>query len=437
MSSHDELFFELPAPDRARFPAADGALRAWSDLPAEDRHGPAGKGMLELARSLLSSEPARRELAQRGFDLALSLDDSAALRLFLSHGAQMPPIETPSPERHSAYSFVWERGLTQWCVRHEKLHCFDALAELGRLEQERSAAAPFLKEPEPSPLAQVDRAFLTQHAPGLGSDGSQEGTDLILLLLRGMEEQSSHLSLQISEAELRQGNPLLALLWRARDGQSQERPLDLLRRAAFDHRLFEPALATHRNAMLGAAADGSLGALYLCVEAGVSPEQASLSRQRDLACALASQACDPGPFSAEWLALAPRFFEPWAQASEPIAHRALEALIERSRHGPSHERQRSIRSLELLCSAWAKGESPAGLLPPADGAFVRARLDQLASARLQGVDEARAEQEKLAPTPAKAREAQQHWERDERLIERAIAALQPLSSAPKMPARRM
>lgn len=437
MSSEDDHFFDLPREDRARYPAADGILTAWSDLPAADRHGPVGLPMIELSRSLLSSEPGRLALAQRGLDLALNLDDPAALRLFLSQGAQLAPIQAPAADHHNGYAFVWESGVTQWCVRHERIACFEALAELGRLEQERQAAAPFLKEPEPSPLAQVDRGFLTRHAPELGGDEAKEGTDLILMLLRGMEDQSRHLSLQLSEAALRQGNPLFALLWRARDGRSQERPLDLLERCAFERRLFEPELASHRNAMLGAVADGSVGALYLCLKAGLSPEQAERSRQHDLARALGGSVTDDEPFAQEWLALAERFFEPWAQSAEPlIQHRVLSALIEGSLRGPSHERSSSASALERLCALWAQGRAPSALLPAPEGEFARARLDDLANARLEGVEAARAASSN-SESPSKARGAQENWARDELLIERLIGALQPLSSAPRAPSRRM
>lgn len=431
----DDSYFTLPPEDRSRFPAAEGMLKAWGALSEDDRHGAAGAAMLQLAPSLLSSPAGKTELAQLGMEMSLDLDDPRGLRLFLSQGAELPPLFAPEPGHSSGYSAAWEGNLTQWCVRHERLRCFEALAEMGRLEQERSLAAPFLKEPEPSPLAQVDRAFLTRHQPTLADEDA--GTDLILLLLRGMQDQSAYLGLQISEAELRRGNPLFALLWRARDGQAEERPLELLDRAAFEHRLFEPELASHRHALLGAVADGSVGALYLALKAGLSPDEPGLLRERELAVALARRSGSDDPAAQSWMALAERFFEPWAACQEPlIQERALGALVDATLSGRSHERAQSAATLERLCQAWAKGESPSALLPPPRGEAARERLDRLSQALLEGVERAR-QSEAESSEPRKAREAKEEWDRSERLIQRAIAALQPLSSAPRAPSRRV
>lgn len=438
-SAHFDDDLYLPEQDQARFAAAETSLLAWSHLPLVDRHGPVGVSVLALSRSLLSSPQALTKLARAGFDMALDLDDPIALREFISQGANLPPLIAPAPDSPHGYSQAWDQGMAQWCARHDRINCLEELANMGRLEEERALAAPFIKEPQPSPLAQIDKAFLNQRLLGLAAEDSDDsadpGSDLILMLVRGMESESLRLSFQMSESQLRQNNPLFALLWRSRDGAAPERPFELLESLAFKHQLFEHELQSHRHAMLGAVADGSIGALHLCLTAGVSPDEPELGQHDDLALQLAQRAFRTDARSKEWMALAKRFFEPWVASTEPlIQHRVLDAIIHQLERGQAHEKSAVLNILDHLCLAWGQGETPGGMLPRPEGETTRERLDQLASKRLQAIEEARAVNE---PNLSKAAKEQREREAQEKIFNRAIELLQPLSSAPRAPTRRM
>lgn len=418
--------------DFERQEAASGVLKSWTYLSESDRNGLAGDSLLNAARGLLSSKDALQAFEQEGFELSIDLDDPEALRRFLQKGARIPERALPLASDVMAYEKCWDEGLSLWCVRNNRIRCLEALADMGELERERLDSLPYLKEPAPSPLAQVDNAFLNQHLRPELRDESDPGNELILALMRGMEQQGLECSLSITRSSLARANPLFALLWRASDGNAAERPMPLLERLAFESKLFDPSLQSHQDAMLNLVSQGSLGAMALALKAGLSPSAVSGSSERALAGALCRAAKPSSEPADPWSSLAPAFFKPWIEAAPPSpspSERMMDWLEgELVRHDERGGRE--LATLKKLFSLWAAGESALGFASAPSPERVSRMLDALSEKTL----ELKEKSVESAPEDRSKRESKNgHIQR----LEQAMALLAPFSAAPAAPSLRI
>ena len=262
--------------------AAKAALNAWAALPLsrrDDPRDPGAQALFDAAFGLLGADRAKLELAQHGADEALSRDDDRALAGFIALGAAFPAIEAPQGEPdHQAYGDAWQSSVAHYCALRGHHKCLRLFLDSGLISRDAAVADALLREPEPSPLRQIDKALLAQAAgPHAGGELQDSGDELVLGLIGAMAEQSESLSSSIAVAEALRGHPLFRLLAgeieRDRFGRqsaiSPNSPVSTLARDMAAQGLFKPHLASHRGAALSLAAQGSPGACEILIDAGL------------------------------------------------------------------------------------------------------------------------------------------------------------------------
>lgn len=389
--------------------AAERAIESWLSLPIERQlnssDAPA-QALFQCAFNLLESTAAKQELAQAGAELSLMRDNAVALGKFLDLGAAFPLAKTPDDcKDFGVYTETWESSITLHCAKKGLLNCMELFLDRGVLAADGAYAAKLLRAPEPSPLRQVDKALLDQiHRKGLPSNPAPEDLELadsmsalILGLMEATSNDTERLSLSIASADLSR-SPLYTMLDNERPSrQDRERRamstttddanlLRLARRMAFEANLFEPALESHRCAMLRLAHNGSEVAARLCLDANITPSmggQEALESYYELACASPSGILAlPGAIQ--------ELCSPWAKgAGEKIydyasrqALRKIKDSAARAAEGSAHQNQSdfwdagsSVSRLANLCGATAQQMG-----------FPLPEIDQLSALRTQ-IDE--------------------------------------------------
>jgi hypothetical protein len=288
--------------------AAKRTVSAWTALPRQRREDPRDLGaqaLFDAGFALLTTEQAKRELAQHGAEESLERDDARALAGFLTLGAHFPALEIISGEAHDdykAYGDAWEGSIASLCAKRGLTRCLRLFLENGTLARDAAVADPLLKEPQASPLRQVDRAFLAKASSKKASEAGDlqdSGDDLILALVGAMANDSESLSSSIALSEARRCHPLFRLLAGeiektkfdapSKKQKATASPLTPLAQDMAKAGFFKPELASHRGAALSLAADGSEPACQLLADAGLDVSCAS----RHIAGAFEKLLCNP------------------------------------------------------------------------------------------------------------------------------------------------